>query len=116
MRPIVTVLIFLALVFLFGALIAPWLYWGAQNAAQSIPFLQGLAHQPFHRFVSRSLLGMAIIGLWPMARRLQIGSWSELGLRQSRKAKRQFYEGLLLGVASLAFVAGLALAGGVRRW
>src|SRR5439155_5904794 len=51
MRPILTVLIFLAAVFLLGALIAPWLYWGAQSAGQAIPFLHGLAHQPFHRFV-----------------------------------------------------------------
>ena len=116
MRPIRTVLIFLVAVFVFGALIAPWLYWGVQSLAHSWPWLESLARKPFHLFVNRSLLGLAIIGLWPMARLLEIRSWSELGIRSSPQAKRQLLQGLLLGFGSLAIVAILALLNGARKW
>src|SRR2546428_207490 len=113
MRPIRSVLIFLAAVFVLGALIAPWLYWGGQSAAHVWPWL---ARQPFHRFVNRSLLGLAIIGLWPMARWLGIRSWSDLGIRSSPQGKRQLLEGLALGFGTLAIVAILILLGGARKW
>jgi uncharacterized protein len=116
MGPIRTVLIFISVVLLIGALLAPCLFWLVQSAAHSSSAFQGLAQQPFHRFVSRSLLIVAIVGLWPMARQLQIRSWRELGFWFSPEAKRQFGQGLLLGFFTLAIVAVLALTFGARRW
>jgi uncharacterized protein len=113
MRPLRTVLIFIGVVLLLGALLAPWLFWVAQSTGH---FWSWLARQPFHRFVSRSLLFVAIIGLWPLTRRLQIRSWNDLGLRSSNESKRQFAQGLLFGFITLAIVALTALLFGARRW
>jgi hypothetical protein len=46
MRPIRSLLIYFAVVFPGGALLAPWLYWLAQWAAGHWSALSGLACQP----------------------------------------------------------------------
>src|SRR5882724_3383997 len=53
MRPLRALGIYIAVVFLGGALLVPWLYSLAQAWAGTVP---QLAHQPFHRFVNRALL------------------------------------------------------------
>ena len=62
MRPIRAWLIYVFLVFFGGALVAPWLYWAAQSLAMHFRALQHLADSPFHRFVNRSLLMLALAG------------------------------------------------------
>jgi len=112
MRPICALLIYFAVVFLGGALLTPWLYWLARGCAAHWPIFSRLASSPFHRFLNRSLLGLALICLWPLLRFAGIQSWQELGfVRQSRPA-RQVFRGFALGWASLATVALLALACG----
>ena len=46
MRVLRALLIYLAAVFIGGALLAPWLYWLAQTLASSFPHI---ANSPFHR-------------------------------------------------------------------
>ena len=105
MRPIRSLLIYFAVVFLGGALLAPCLYWFAQSTS-----IQSLAAHPFHRFLSRALLILAIIGLVPLLRHCKMLRWRELGLgNRGRPAANLFY-GFSLGFASLACVALLALA------
>src|SRR5262249_37910674 len=116
MRPIRTVLIFIGVVFVLGALLAPWLYWGVRSAATSWPALEGITRRPFHSYVNRSLLGLALIGLWPLPRFLKIPSWSEWGFRSSPEARGRFAGGLAFGFASLGVVAFRALVRGARRW
>lgn len=116
MRPIRTVLIVVVSVFVGGALLAPWLYWSAQMSADLSPWFTELARQPFHRFVNRSLLGLAIPGLWLIAWQNGLTSWRDLGVRPSPRAVRQFAQGALLGFISLATVGLLALAFDARRW
>jgi len=109
---------YLVWVFVGGALLAPWLYWIAQGLLEHSPvfhsLFQKLAGNPFHRFVNRSLLALAFVGLWPLARSLDIRSWSELGLVRPNGQGPRLVAGLLLGFASLAFVALLTLAVGAR--
>jgi len=116
MRPIGTVLIVVVTVFVGGALLAPWLYWSAQMSTDLSPWFAELARQPFHRFVHRALLGLAIPGLWLIAWQNGLTSWRDLGMRRSPLAGRQFAGGAVLGFVSLASVGLLALAFDARRW
>jgi membrane protease YdiL (CAAX protease family) len=111
MRPFRALVIYVAVVFIGGALLAPWLYWLAQSWAQSIPKIAGA---PFHRFVDRSLLILALAGLWPLLRSLGATSLRELGLVAPYGQFKKFSGGLLLGFFSLAVVAGMAIGSGDR--
>jgi uncharacterized protein len=116
MRPIRSLLIYLAVVFLGGALLAPWLYWLAQGAAAHWPALSGLAAKPFPRFLDRSLLGLALLCLWPLWRAGGARSWRDLGFVPQGPPVRQILGGFALGWASLAAVALLALVCGARAF
>ena len=71
MRPIVSLLVYVIVVFLGGALLAPWLYWLAQWAAGHWPALSGLAAGLLLVPLTTALLwgGLAWLGLfaipWP---------------------------------------------------
>jgi hypothetical protein len=109
MRPLWALLIYLAVVFIGGALLAPWLYWLAQHQ----PFPK-IADTPFHRFVDRSLLFFALAGLWPALRALGAKSGREIGLIPPYGQFKKLFGGLLLGFFSLAVVAGTAIGFGDR--
>lgn len=114
MRPLPSVCVYFALVFLGGGLLAPWLYWLVHWGASVIPGLESLARNPFHRFVNRSLLALGIIGLWPFLRSVGIRSWKDVGLRKSSAWVKRAGGGFLVGFGSLACVASLAVALGPR--
>ena len=109
MRPLRSLLIFVTVVFLGGALLAPWLYWLAATVAPS------LAQKPFHRFVSRSFEGLALLGLWPFLRSLQCHSWADLGLVRPVGQWRKLAGGFMLGFGSLAAAVVLAWLAGARH-
>ena len=111
MRPVRALIIYIAVVFIGGALLAPWLWHLAQSFASSFP---RVASAPFHRFLDRSFLILALAGLWPLLRALGTKSWLEIGLVSPRGQGRKLFGGLLLGGVSLAAVAGVALALGGR--
>jgi CAAX protease family protein len=111
MRPLRGLVIYILVVFVGGALLAPWLYWLAQAFAHSFP---KIAAEPFNRFVDRSLLILALAGLWPLLRALGVTSWREAGLVRPQGQWRKLLGGLLLGFFSLAIVAGLAIVCGDR--
>src|SRR5882672_8136237 len=111
MRPLSALGIYILVVFLGGALVAPWLYWLTQSFAQTFPHL---ANSPFHRFVNRSLLGLALVGLWPLLQGLGARSWRDLGLVNPARHGKKLGAGFALGFCSLAIVALTALATGAR--
>jgi len=113
MRPLGALVLFVLIVFVGGALLAPWLYWLAQAASALWPTL---AEAPFHRFVNRAVLGLALVGLWPLLRRLGITSWRQAGLPRPAGQWKRLAAGLALGFASLALVALVALLAGGRQW
>jgi hypothetical protein len=98
-------------VFVGGALIAPWLYWLAQALSHFFP---KLAHEPFHRFVNRSLLVLALAGIWPLLRSLGANSLRDVGLVQPAGQWKKFAAGVALGFISLATLAGIAVLFGGR--
>jgi membrane protease YdiL (CAAX protease family) len=119
MRVIAWLLIYLAAVFVGGALAAPWLYALTQWGAFHWPGLAGLAAKPFHRFVDRAVLGLAVICLWPLLRQFRMLGLRELGLCDhragvARRAAKQLALGFFIGFVSLAAVALLAILGGNR--
>lgn len=103
-------------VFVGGALLAPWLFQLGQWAASEFAPFQSLGSQPFHRYVNRCLLVVALLGLWPLLRALNLADRRALGLTSPLVARRELGLGLALGFGSL-LLAALALAGaGVRSF
>jgi hypothetical protein len=111
MRPLLALVIYIAAVFIGGALLAPWLYWLVQAFAHTFPHI---AAAPFHRFVNRSLLIFALAGLWPLLRALGITCCHEAGLVRPHDQLKKLLGGLSLGFITLAVVAGMAIACGSR--
>jgi membrane protease YdiL (CAAX protease family) len=112
MRPLRALAIYIVVVFVGGALLAPWLYWLAQSFAHTFP---KLAASPFHRYVNRSLLALALLGLWPLLKHLGATSPRDAGLVPPAGQGKRFCGGLLLGFISLAVIAGFALVADARH-
>src|SRR6266508_4377813 len=102
MRPVRSLVIYTGVVFAGGALLAPWLYWSVQLLGAQVPALHGLANQPFHRYVHRSLLALALIGLWPLLRSLGVRGGPDVGLVRPAGQWRRLAGGFALGFVSLA--------------
>lgn len=67
-----------------------------------------LGRQPFRRVFDRTVLLVALTGLWPLTRNVGIRSWAELGFACLAAWWRQILLGAALGVASFALAAALA--------
>jgi uncharacterized protein len=111
MRPFRALIFYIAVVFIGGALLAPWLYQLAQLFAHSLP---KVVNAPFHRFLDRSFLILALAGLWPLLRSLGATSWRDIGLVPPAGQWKKLFGGLLLGFFSLATVAGITIGFGGR--
>lgn len=105
-------LIYTVVVFAGGALIAPWLYWLVQSVAPH----SHIAQAPFHRFLDRSLLGVALIGIWPLLRSLGATSARDFGLVYPSKQGAKLGRGFVLGFGSLAIFVVIALAAHARQF
>jgi CAAX protease family protein len=112
MRPLRALVIYIVVVFVGGALIAPWLYWLAQSFSHTFPHL---AASPFHRFVNRSLLGLALVGLWPLLKSLGAESLCDAGLIRPAGQWKRLFGGFALGFVSLAMVVLIVIAAGGRQ-
>ena len=101
-------------VFAGGALLAPWLQSAFQWGAGHLPFLDGIAYQPFHRYVNRCFMVIAIFGLWPLGR---IGnlSWNDIGWSKSDRNWKHILIGLVIGLGSLFIPAVVCLLVGGRE-
>ena len=102
-------------VILAGAALAPWLFWSVQEVATRVPALQGYATYPFHRIFDRSVLLVALAGLWPLLRSVGFRFWSDVGYVRTRGWWGHILAGFVLGIASLTvLVAFLIILGGHR--
>lgn len=106
-----------------GGLLAPWVWHAAQAwaDASAASWVDRLASQPFHRYVHRCLLILALAGLPWFSRALGIRRWADAGFvwRPGGSAFwRPWGLGLLLGLAT--FLPALGIEGGMGarefRW
>jgi membrane protease YdiL (CAAX protease family) len=108
-------LLYLLVVFLGGALLAPALYWLAQGLAFEWPVWQRVAANPFHRYVHRSVEILALAGLWPLLRELRVNSLRQVGWVAPRRLRGQeLGDGFALGFLTMAVIAVASLVGGTR--
>jgi membrane protease YdiL (CAAX protease family) len=105
--PAAVILLYLIIVFLGAAAISPHLYASAQ-------FLLGISHRfsfladpPFHRFVSRCLILLAILGLPSLFRALGFQSASILGLKFNSRHCLESLHGFCWAFITLAVLAAL---------
>ena len=110
MRPVLSLLAYLAVAFIGGALLAPWLCWLVRWAAPA----STLAAKPFHRYFDRALLGVALVGIWPLLRRLGTRHPGELLRAGAPGQWRRMTRGLAIGFASLTTAALIILVARAR--
>lgn len=77
---------------------------------------QGIANQPFHRYVNRSLIILALAGLWPFLRSLGIRHIRDLGFAPIRLHWKNAVSGFFLGFGSLAVLAAISILAGARTF
>ena len=111
MRPFRALAFYLMFVFLGGALIAPWLWHFCQLFAHWFPHL---ATAPFHRYLDRSFLILALAGIWPLMRALGATGPAEVGLVAPYEQMGKLFGGLAMGFVSLSFVAAIEIFTGHR--
>lgn len=100
-------LVYLVVVFVGAALLSPWI-WRAVHAL--------VPHQPFHRYVNRCLIVLALAGLWPLHR---LGFFPDLqgaGWVRRPGIGKEILHGFLIGLGTLALIVLSACLAGVRIW
>ncbi|HXE41378.1 MAG TPA: CPBP family intramembrane glutamic endopeptidase, partial [Candidatus Baltobacteraceae bacterium] len=111
MRPLRALAIYVAFIFLGGALIAPWLWHFAQLFTNWFP---KLASAPFHRYLDRSFLILALVGIWPLMRALGATTPREVGIVPPYGQMKKLFGGIALGIISLSAVVGIEIVKGQR--
>jgi membrane protease YdiL (CAAX protease family) len=111
MKTFAAILGYLAFVFGGGALVAPWIHY----ALQGLPPSLGLSGMPFHLVVSRSLFGMALLGLYGFIRLLGAKA-ADIGLAHPISNLRWLGFGAMAALVMFGLLAGAAVAAGARRW
>lgn len=114
MSPLACLVAYLTVVFAGAALLAPPFYWLAQAMAQQFAPFHWLAEHPFHRYVNRCLLGLALLGLYPFLRGVNLHAWTKLGLTWPIQWQRMGTTSAL-GIASVAVLALPSMALGTRQ-
>ncbi len=95
-------------VFALSAVLAPWIFWGVHT----------VGGWPFRRVFDRVILGVALVGLWPLLRAAGIRSWRDLGYVPV--LFRHVIAGIAIGIASygvgaLALTSSLHLGGNLWK-
>ncbi|HYE31969.1 MAG TPA: CPBP family intramembrane glutamic endopeptidase [Methylomirabilota bacterium] len=107
---------YLIAVFIGGAAVAPLLHKAVLALAPHSTLAQTLVGEPFHRYVARAFMVIAILGLWPLFRSLDLRSLKEAGLEWEPASRKQLLLGLVIGLGSLAPIALGELIFGIRSW
>lgn len=108
--PTAVILLYFIVVFVGAALIAPRLYASAQFLETIHYRFSFLADAPFHRYVNRCLILLAILGLPSLFRGLGLQSKSLLGLQWSARHFAEAIHGLCWSFIAVAILAALFVA------
>lgn len=101
--------LYLFLIFVGAALIAPRFHASVQFLADGHFRLRGLAEAPFHKYVTRCLQLLALVGLPSFLKALRIPSGEALGLRAGPTRVLEWFQGLAWGAAATILIAVFAL-------
>jgi membrane protease YdiL (CAAX protease family) len=112
--PVAVILLYLIVVFVGAALIAPRFYASAQFLRDVSYRFNFIADIPFHRFVSRCLILLAIVALPSLLKGLGLRSASVLGFRGGTRHIVEAFHGFGLSFVALAMLAALFLTFEVR--
>jgi len=93
-------LAYFAATILFGAIVAPLLFWGAQALA-SRGILPVLATFDFEAFFHRALMLGAVLFIWPLLRALGVRGLRDLGLSPNPRWLRDAATGFLIAAVPL---------------
>mgnify|MGYP001250379388 CR=1 FL=1 len=102
MRPLLYTLGYLTLVFPGGALLAPLAWVAVYGDIAPLSFLS--EHDDFHRFITRCIMIVALIGLWPLLKMNDMASFKAIGLTLPTGNRRRVILGLSVGLGSFAFL------------
>jgi membrane protease YdiL (CAAX protease family) len=102
-------LVYLLATVFVGALLAPWLFWGAQSLVAH-GWLTFLGRYDFETFFHRALLVAALILLWPLIRSLEVRRLSDLALEPNPNRWRDLLTGFLLAAVPLLCCGALLIA------
>jgi CAAX amino terminal protease family. len=102
-------LVYLLATVIFGALLAPLLYWGSHALIAHDTFTF-LARYDFETYFHRALLMAALILLWPLARSLEIRKLDDLQLAPNPHRGRDLVAGLLLSSVPLLCCGAVLVA------
>lgn len=113
------VILYFGWILIGGGLAAPWIWRGAQTLAELTAWegMQSLAGHPFHRYVHRCLLVMALIALPRLARTLGARRWVDVGFRSGTMPGsiwKEWRVGALLGMAMFLPALGCEWLAGAR--
>ena len=108
-------LAYFAATVLFGALVAPVLYWTVQ-ALNARGLLTVLAAFDFETYFHRALLLGAVLFFWPLLRWLGLRSWRDLGLTPNAHRGRDASAGLFISAIPLLCFGAVLLVLGVYTW
>ena len=112
MKDAARLLAYFAATVVFGALIAPLLYWGAQAlAARGI--LSFLTEYDFETFFHRALLLGALLFFWPLLRSLRVRGLRDLGIEKNVIALRDVGAGFAIAAVPLLAFGVLLLTLGI---
>jgi membrane protease YdiL (CAAX protease family) len=109
-------LMLLPMAVLIGGLVAPPVFHGLVGLGRHVPALSGLRNVEFVAVVKRSVMVLALAGLWPALRRAGMARRSALGLQAAAGVWGAFLKGLLAGVLSLAVLWAVGWRLGVYAW
>ena len=109
MKATVAIALYAVAVVVLSAAAAPWVFWAVQFTNTHWWHSAWLARQPFRRVLDRTLLVVALAGLWPLLRALDLRSWAQLGFPRVPAWRQQLGSGLLVGIGSLAVAAVLGM-------
>ncbi|MEO5720598.1 MAG: CPBP family intramembrane glutamic endopeptidase [Chthoniobacterales bacterium] len=109
MKDAARLLAYFAATVLFGAWVAPFLYWGAQ-AFIAQGHLMFLSKFDFETYFHRALLVGAIVFLWPLLRSLGVRKWRDLQLAPNPHRFRDAGAGFLIAAVPLLCFGALLLA------
>lgn len=114
MRPLLYTLGYLALVFPGGALLAPFAWVAVHGDIAPLSFLN--EHDDFHRFITRCIMIVSLIGLWPLLKMNDMASFKAIGLTRSAENRRRVALGLSVGLGSFALLTIISVSVSPLEW